>query len=45
MSTATAVGLRCRECGTEYADNPINVCEMDFAPLDEIESGDTVIVP
>lgn len=36
MSTATAVGLRCRECGTEYADNPINVCEMDFAPLEVV---------
>ncbi|MCC7509963.1 MAG: threonine synthase [Planctomycetes bacterium] len=36
MSTATAVGLRCRECGTEYADNPINVCEHDFGPLEVI---------
>jgi threonine synthase len=36
MSTATAVGLRCRECGTEYADNPINVCELDFAPLEVV---------
>lgn len=36
MSTATAVGLRCRECGTEYADNPINVCEHDFAPLEVV---------
>lgn len=36
MSTATSVGLRCRECGTEYADNPINVCEMDFAPLEVV---------
>jgi threonine synthase len=36
MSTATAVGLRCRECGAEYADNPINVCELDFAPLEVV---------
>lgn len=36
MATATAVGLRCRECGTEYADNPINVCEHDFAPLEVV---------
>ncbi len=36
MSTATAVGLRCRECGKEYADHPINVCEFDFAPLEVV---------
>jgi threonine synthase len=36
MSTATAVGLRCRECGKEYADQPINVCEFDFAPLEVV---------
>ena len=42
MSTATAVGLRCRECGTEYADNPINVCEHDFAPLEVVYDYDSV---
>jgi threonine synthase len=36
MSSATAVGLRCRECGKEYADHPINVCEFDFAPLEVV---------
>ena len=42
MATATAVGLRCRECGTEYADNPINVCEHDFAPLEVVYDYDQV---
>jgi threonine synthase len=36
MSTVTSVGLRCRECGAEYADAPINVCELDFAPLEVV---------
>lgn len=34
MPTALAVGLKCRECGHEYADAPKNVCEHDFAPLE-----------
>jgi len=36
MAVATAVGLRCRECGREYEDSPINVCEFDFAPLEVV---------
>ena len=32
--TATAVGLKCRECGREHEDSPTNVCEFDFGPLE-----------
>lgn len=32
MSYATA--LRCRECGREYPQEPINVCEVCFGPLE-----------
>lgn len=34
MTVAAAVGLKCRECGREYDDAPVNVCEFDFAPLE-----------
>ncbi|MCC6573415.1 MAG: threonine synthase [Planctomycetes bacterium] len=35
MSTATTtLGLKCRECGTEYKDAPQHVCGNDFAPLE-----------
>ncbi|MCF6227751.1 MAG: threonine synthase [Planctomycetes bacterium] len=37
-----ATGLRCRECGTEYADAPINVCEHDFGPLEVVYDYDNV---
>lgn len=42
MAVATAVGLRCRECGKEYEDGPINVCELDFAPLEVVYDYDLV---
>lgn len=42
MAVATAVGLRCRECGKEYEDGPINVCENDFAPLEVVYDYDLV---
>lgn len=42
MAVATAVGLRCRECGKEYEDSPINVCEFDFAPLEVVYDYDLV---
>lgn len=42
MAVATAVGLRCRECGKEYEDAPINVCELDFAPLEVVYDYDLV---
>jgi len=42
MAVATAVGLRCRECGKEYEDSPINVCELDFAPLEVVYDYDLV---
>ena len=29
-------GLRCRECGKEYAVSPIHVCEFCFGPLEVI---------
>jgi threonine synthase len=30
------LGLRCRECGTEYELQPTHVCEMCFGPLDAV---------
>jgi threonine synthase len=30
------LGLRCRECGTEYEVQPTHVCEMCFGPLDVV---------
>lgn len=30
------LGLRCRECGTEYELQPTHVCEMCFGPLDVV---------
>src|ERR671926_1481012 len=30
------VGLRCRECGTEYELQATHVCEMCFGPLDAV---------
>jgi threonine synthase len=30
------IGLRCRECGREYAAEPIHVCEWCFAPLEVV---------
>ena len=30
------LGLRCRECGTEYEPQPTHVCEMCFGPLDVV---------
>jgi threonine synthase len=33
---AKLLGLRCRECGTEYAMQATHVCEMCFGPLDVV---------
>src|SRR5258708_32385454 len=30
------LGLRCRECGTEYELQATHVCEMCFGPLDAV---------
>ena len=30
------LGLRCRECGTEYELQATHVCEMCFGPLDVV---------
>ena len=30
------MGLRCRECGTEYELQATHVCEMCFGPLDAV---------
>ncbi len=34
------VGLRCRECGTEYELQATHVCEMCFGPLDAVYDRD-----
>jgi threonine synthase len=31
---AFALGLRCRECGKDYAKAPVHVCEFCFGPLE-----------
>jgi threonine synthase len=33
---ARVLGLRCRECGTEYETQPTHVCDMCFGPLDVV---------
>src|SRR5207253_10134416 len=36
------LGLRCRECGTEYEVQPTHVCEMCFGPLDVVYDYDAI---
>jgi threonine synthase len=36
------LGLRCRECGTEYELQPTHVCEMCFGPLDVVYDYDAI---
>jgi threonine synthase len=36
------VGLRCRECGTEYEVQATHVCEMCFGPLDVVYDYDAI---
>ena len=33
-TSSTVLGLRCRECGSEYPVGPSHVCEMCFGPLE-----------
>ncbi len=39
---AKVKGLRCRECGREYAVEPIHVCEYCFGPLEVIYDYDEI---
>ena len=36
------IGMRCRECGTEYEVQATHVCEMCFGPLDVIYDYDAI---
>ncbi|GAC1614581.1 MAG: threonine synthase [Candidatus Dormibacteraceae bacterium] len=44
MSTAArrVIGMRCRECGSEYEVQATHVCEMCFGPLDVVYDYDAV---
>ncbi len=33
---STVIGLKCRECGTEYPKEPVHVCETCFGPLEVV---------
>lgn len=37
-----ARGLRCRECGREYAEEPLHVCELCFGPLEVVYDYDHI---
>jgi len=39
---AKVIGLRCRECGTEYELQATHVCEMCFGPLDVVYDTDAL---
>lgn len=36
------LGMRCRECGTEYEKQPSHVCELCFGPLEVAYDWDTI---
>jgi len=36
------IGMRCRECATDYAVQPTHVCEMCFGPLDVVYDYDAI---
>ena len=42
MTERRVIGMRCRECSTEYEVQPTHVCEMCFGPLDVIYDYDLV---
>ena len=39
---SVAEGLRCRECGAEYAVQATHVCELCFGPLDVVYDYDAI---
>jgi threonine synthase len=41
-SAAHVTGLRCRECGTDYAAEALHVCEMCFGPLEVVYDYDAI---
>ena len=36
MSASQRYQLRCRECGTEWGNQPISFCQKCFAPLEVV---------
>ena len=42
MSATRVLGLRCRECGSEYELQATHVCEMCFGPLDVVYDKEVV---
>jgi len=43
MSGTVVRGLKCRECGQEYAIAPVHVCEFCFGPLEVVYDYDELI--
>jgi len=43
MSETIVRGLKCRECGQEYAIAPVHVCEFCFGPLEVVYDYDELI--
>jgi len=43
MSGKVVRGLKCRECGQEYAIAPVHVCEFCFGPLEVVYDYDELI--